>query len=1092
MRSQTVLALTALLWVLSPHAAASEARGQVLAFQSARAGLCLFEPRIVISETRQPIAAGDALEFELFVPAECAELAGVEIVFADGRRSFAPPVARIGAWHHVRIALAEFAPFDAVRFELIARGALADEIGYRVDDVVITHADGEPTIVFTEALPSGARIVRDDRRQVGMALVDVASELTGVRSRFDGANLSDPWQAYDLSSLRKSSDGELAVRAPIGRVLVGSCVPMHFADRTQRESLRAEGQKFLFEPLEGGRYYTVWFALSTTDGEALTTRCFAFGDAGEHRPIGLFVPKRGDPESHVSELESCLLVPIRVASFVPISGIELPNEPRLRIHALTFQWHKDGASDERFYVSWLRDQAELPNGLSAIRAAALSRWCGNREIGPSFGDDMSDPTAEREMFTMLVRGFLPEFDALLKKETLRQSARGTSIKSLHLTLEEVRDDRDVVRIESGIDPELMLRMFAAQAGRGAFVLEGDPAFLRQAPQIMTGFGSSAALLTSGPRIARWIAADDSSVLVHSPFRVLKDAREFGDLPWRQWSMAVTLKATAPELLLAIDGSARVRADAKRIVKRLFGLSCLPNMRSATAEDFVAEAGRRLGAECPTYAPPGLVPVPDDRAQQVMERAPALRRAANAVATLSVLTTPAFMDGSDYPRATIDVLRGAVQALDASKPSADAARIVERAEAELARELEIVARGASTLGKGTPFVAFNALPWSRRALVELESPGGMLFGSDGAALPWQATPGGSRVFALDVPALGYHVVRGSRGDEVVKLDDRDKVSVSGWTARNGRLSFTLDPATGAVTKLGLVNEKLELLAGPAQLVGEGLEVESAEFTEKGPLRAIARVVMSAEGRRVELELELETRSFALQIRVRTTGDGGAWRIPGAHAAPRALFGVPFGFTTAGPHANGRPARHRIADWAATTDANSGIGILAGNLATVLVEKDALTPELAPSAETVFALVPFTGGWRKACLAERAWEFSTPLALIATDAHPGARAARHSFMTVTRVEGLDRIVEGPQCGVVMSAFEPTETDGAFIVRLAETHGAAASLTLDFDRPVFGADVVDLRGTVKHPLRVLERRVEMHLGPNRIETVRVQLRP
>jgi hypothetical protein len=594
----------------------------VLVFGSARAGLAIFEPRVTFAEMRKSIAAGDALEFEILTPVKGAERSGVEIVFAGGRRSVAPRPVESSAWQHVRIALDEFAGSETEHFELVARGYSSDQIGYRVDSVVITHASGEPTVVFDETLPGGARIVRDDRRQAGAALVDVGAGFDGGSTEIAAADVADPWHAYDLSILRRSAASPAASERPFGGVLVGPCVPMRFARRMEHESLPAEGQKFLFEPLEGGRFYTVWLALSTTDGEALSTRYVAFGEAGERRSVGIVVPKRGDAESRSTDLGSCRLVSSTIASLVPLLGIELPDEPRLRVHAITFQWHRDGASDARFHSAWLRDQASTPSGLSRERSDALLCWAENREVGPSFVEGVVDLATERSLFAALVRGDLTEFDGLLSRESDRQLALGSRLKRLHVALEEVRDDRGVVRIEQGIDGESMLHAFAAQSEAGAFVLEGDPAILRQAPQVMAGMGRTAALLAGGPRIARWSAPDDSSVLVIAPFRVLLDAREFADAPWRQWDLAVSSKVAPPELLLAVEGSQRARTDALGIVKRLSALSCVPRLSSATAEVFVAEAGLRLGTECPTFAPGEMIPVADDDRRNVVLRAPA--------------------------------------------------------------------------------------------------------------------------------------------------------------------------------------------------------------------------------------------------------------------------------------------------------------------------------------------------------------------------------------------------------------------------------------------------------------------------------------
>lgn len=1092
MRPLAAFALAASIPAAPIPAFAAEAAGQVLAFSSCRGGTPLFEPRVAFAERRITIAPGDALVYDVRNERTCADAGGVEIVFTDGRRLPTAALVPAPGWTHVRIPLDALVGAETERFELVARGSLSNEIGFHVDAVAISREGADSVSIFQDALSGGRRFVRDDVRQAGAALVDAGATFDGLRTVIDGQRVSDPWHPYDLSNLRRAGDGEPDPTGPAGDLLVGPAVPMRFAPVGERAFVRVAGQKFAFEPLEGGRFYTLWFALSTTDGAPLTTRLFAFGEAGERRVVELDVPSVDDLEHDSFDLGGCRLVRATIASQVPLRGIEFVDEPRLRLHGLTFQWHKDGAVDAAFQLAWLRHVSQSEQEVGRQREEKLRRWVDDHDLAPMFAAGTNEPDVAPELFASLLAGEEARFDQLLRDDLRRRESRGQELSGLRVTLEDVRGERSVVRIESGIDPESMLDAFVTQAGSGVFVLEGDPAMLRQAPQLLHGLGRTAVLLPNGPKFARWSAPDGSSVHALTPFRVLRDVREFGELPWRPWKRAAEAHQVVTDLLLAVDGAARTRGDAAAVVRRLAGLPGAPVVRATSSEAFAEEAGQRLGAEFPVFAPGALAAVRDDEVSVVAQRAPALRQASDAVARLSILATPAALDGAEYPTQVVNRLFTEARQLGDLDPRAAAERVRREADRALAEQLEILARGASTLGRGTPIVVFNPLPWARRDWIELDGADGQLFGADGAPLAWQERAGGGRVFALEVPALGYEVVRGLRGHEPAAPSRVDTVTVAGWSAHDGHLGFEIDPLTGALTSLRLERGKQETLAVPARLVGGDWSVLSAEFVEKGPVRAVARVVLTSGTRRVDLEYTLAGGTRRLEVVARVHGETVAWRLAGRNSLPRALLGVPFGSSIAAPHDDGRAARHRIGDWAATTDGTEGIGVLSGGLATVLVEKDALALELQGDVETGFALVPFAGGWRKAVLANRSREYRTACPLIVTDAHEGARAPRHSFFSIARSDGFSAPVEGPESGVSMTAFRPTADGGSVTIRLAETHGLRASVALSFDRPVFGAETVDLLGRALHALKRDERRVNLELGQNQIQTVRVRLRP
>jgi hypothetical protein len=116
---------------------------------------------------------------------------------------------------------------------------------------------------------------------------------------------------------------------------------------------------------------------------------------------------------------------------------------------------------------------------------------------------------------------------------------------------------------------------------------------------------------------------------------------------------------------------------------------------------------------------------------------------------------------------------------------------------------------------------------------------------------------------------------------------------------------------------------------------------------------------------------------------------------------------------------------------------------------------------------------------------------PVELYSTDAHAGGREARHSFVSIARVDREGSMTQGPSVGVTLSSLQ-TSADGGWSLRVVDTSGRAQDLVIELDRPVFGAQRTDLRGTPIGALRSARNRVQLSLGPQRIENVLVRSRP
>lgn len=1078
-------------------ASALEADGQALAFASAREGTSIFEPRVAIANHSFVVKAGDALEYEVRVPATCADLTGVEILFADGRRTEAARVTVLDRWTHVRLPLDAFVGAEATRFEIVARGALANEIGFLVDDVVVMHAEGDPLVAFRDGLQSGARIVRDEARHAGVMLVDAGARTANGRLLLDPASVVEPWTAYDTTNLRRGDAGVSVGESSLnGTVLVGPCVPMRFALAGEKASVRATGQRLAFEPLEGGRFYTLWLAVSSVDGAPISTRASGVGDAGERCVVDVVVPARGSANEASLDLPGCTLLEIPIAARVPLHGIELPNEPRLCIHALTIHWRKDGLGNAPFRLGWLAQQARNTRGMADLLRRHVWRYVRNRQLAPMFGDTSTDEEGDRELFNALVNGDTPAFEAALMAQISEQAKRGEALANLHVALEDVRAGREVLEVHGGESGEALLRALASKSTGAALAIEGEVGELQQAPQLMSALGLGTVLLPPGPIIARWKGPDGSSARVLAPLRVLSDSREFGDIDWRRWVRRARAGGATPTLFVSIADTSRARADANAIVALLGRLDCAPRTSLDSAEAFLTQAEARLGAQVQAFTPGDLNPIADDRARTQGERTTGKRLAEAAVAGLQTFATLARTDGSPYPQSTIESLRASIDDLGDADVTARSVAIVERAETELGSALGVIARAANTLGKGTPVIAFNPLPWARRTLVQLEAESATLIASDGSKLPSQASASGTRLYALDLPPLGYEVLHALQGESNAAARTDLQVVVQGLSARNGELAFSIDPSTGALASLVLLSRGTEMLAQPALFTDGVWQVESAAFVETGPLRAVARVVLNSDRGRATIEFVLAARSKVLEVHIAAEGATDArplaWRVPSRYSAPRAAISTPFGFGLVGARADGTSNRHRLTDWIVSTDGRLGIAVLAGKSASALVEPAAIAIECDARATATFALMPFAGGWRRASIDANAAEFAAPVHLLATDAHDGARGARHTFMSFTRFGANGQVHSGSGAGVVLSSLEPALDGNGWLVRFVETSGSSADLSITFDRPVFAAERVDLRGNVLGALRIEERSVRLLMGSSRIETIRVRLHP
>lgn len=1112
-------------------AAQDAAAGPVLSFSSARTGGVFREPRVEIAAPRIVVGAGDVLAYDLFAPAPGAREIGVELVAADGRRIGAVLVAGLDAATHVRVPLDAWAGVEVRSVELVARGALATSIGFQVGDVRIEHPTTPATIVFRGALASGARHLEDDERGAGVRRLEAGHGFDGALARFTPSDVGEPWHAYDLRRLAFAASGGTAnLTGDTIDHVVGPAIPLRLM-AGDAQGIRASGQRLGFEPVDGGRSYSIHLAVSTEDGGAASARAYVLAEAGERRALDFQVPARGTLPNGAVVLErdvpaGTFLIELPVVSNVPLRAFELPKDPRIHVHAVTFQWRKEGGNDARFRLTWLEAQARGARELGETRRAQLARFLANRRLGTIFAPAGGEIDAERPLYEALVAGDLPAADALLTQMSAAQVTRAAALKLVRVAFEDATPGRVHVSF-AATDAVSWWRAWSQRVKPGLVVLDGDPAEAQQAPQLLARLGVDTVALPAGASLARWKGPDGSVLSVIAPRARLTDAREFGDLPWRAWYERAATAPAEGEVLFGV-GDERERAAADEILAAFGAMDVAPRTRRATLESFASEARRRARAAARDVtardvaardiaardiAAPLLRPLGEAATVDASEAAWNARRCVAAVRRLETLAAFGAIDGAPSRRDEIDAAWRAVEEEFGSLATVPAARaradaLVGTCDAALADPISVLARGAATNGPGTPVLLVNSLPYSRRELVRLEDPDARMTDARGTELPSQRTRDGARVFAVDVPACGYEVVHGRVEAGAAEAVASTTLATEGLGARNAHLAFAFD-ASGALASLRLPGDDGELLAEPARFLDDSWSVDSVELVERGPLRAVVcatfqRTVFQQGAQRARVECTLAAHARTLDVQVvtesvdaLTTPPPVVGRFVLRRAAARAVVGTAPGATLAAAAADGSAARYRLYDWIAGTDGKSGLAILGGDCAVARWAPRVLSVEsLAPGADgvarTTFSLQPFTGGWRIAGLAGEAARVATPVVVYATDAHAGPRGARHSFLSLSRRALDGSLSSGPECGLALTSLSITEAGDAWIVRLCETGGSARELVLATQHPLFGADTLEPSGIPLRTLRVDEGRVRTWIGPERFEDLRLRLRP
>lgn len=657
------------------------------------------------------------------------------------------------------------------------------------------------------------------------------------------------------------------------------------------------------------------------------------------------------------------------------------------------------------------------------------------------------------------------------------------------------------------DDQLELERLTGTFGSVARI-DADLARVQNLPQILTAVGIRAALLDGLPKplatpVARF-ASRGVELLAFSPSMRSEGPLRFDAATWRPWTKAATSPSGRPPIPVFCDVSSTVAGETLSIVADLDASDMAPDLAWSSVVD-VVEAGKAR-AEVLEFGMPMTLEPGDVRAE--LDARSAIRLAEREVARASVVEALAALDGAPNPGA--DTARTWREIIAAARSNAaDATRlaraIAERAKAAAADRLAHLRAAVPPPGDGVPLAILDPLPWSRASQFELANAELRCAGTDGD-LPMQRTASGGM--------LVEYAGRGSvpsalrvRRDPLAEPRAPARVRLEGWTVRTDDLVVAIDPTTGRITRISAfgAGEETALLAGDgdsltwigADGTSEPIDgLESIEYVERGPLRAIVRIVRKSARARVETELRVTAGSSGLELRSRVdlvdaSGDV-VHTFPMAHATANALVSIPLGSSPIAPSAGLRA----LDGWAAATDGAATFALI-GEGATAFRWKDrAFGVVLAETgAKTArnssIRILGRVGGWRPAGLDAVLLEHVMQPIRVAFDAPERGLASREAIVRVARIERDGRRTLGAASGLVPLSIE-AGPDGSIDVRVLETRGEAGHAEISFAREPFDAVRVDVLGRDVGSLTVTGRAVDVAIGVGKVESVRARLSP
>ena len=403
---------------------------------------------------------------------------------------------------------------------------------------------------------------------------------------------------------------------------------------------------------------------------------------------------------------------------------------------------------------------------------------------------------------------------------------------------------------------------------------------------------------------------------------------------------------------------------------------------------------------------------------------------------------------------------------------------------------VIAENIDTRGAGVPVMMVNPLAWKRGGTVDFqvqmpEAPKGgiRVLNSAGKSLAFQILSNESQtqagIFHLRVavdamPSMGYEILRVVPGGPTVATD----VNAHGLTLENAALRVTVDGKTGCITSLfdkrsnfesiakdGCGNQLIAFKDTPKDYDAWNIDsdfekvttpidaAKSVELVEKGPLRAVIRVVRDWQHSHFQQDITLYTGSDVVEV-----ANDFDWHedhillkaaFPLAASSAAATYEIPYGSIERPTTRNNswEAAKFEVPAlrWADLGDAEHGFSVInntkygydakANVLRLSLLRAPTWPDPNADRGRHLFSyeLYPHAKDWKKSETVRRGYEFNYPLQAFAVTAHPGKLPARYSFVEVSSPN------------VVLTAMKKAEDSSATIYRFYEWAGEGGTVDL-----------------------------------------------
>lgn len=449
-------------------------------------------------------------------------------------------------------------------------------------------------------------------------------------------------------------------------------------------------------------------------------------------------------------------------------------------------------------------------------------------------------------------------------------------------------------------------------------------------------------------------------------------------------------------------------------------------------------------------------------------------------------------------------------------------------------LRAFAKHIDTHGPGTPVIVYNALPWTRTDLVEVDIPfaydPGPLLCLDRRqdAVPVQVLGIKQEkderylkclFLAKDVPSLGYAVYH-----VVPQADVPDKITpaleASDSTLENATLRVELDPASGWVRRIydkahhrevldesGMGNQliaieddgdsegrfvvhddKFPYAPGKAGIIDSP---PSISLEENGPVRATLLIKRTFRDscfvQRVSLAAGLSRADFALDVDWHDEHIMIKTAFPMAVKKPVVTYDTPYAAVTRPADGHEYPAQK----WVDMGGRHCGVSLLndaryahdaQGNVLRMSVlrspDQPARNTDEGPH-HLGYAIYPHEGSWKEGGTYRQAYAFNYRLQAIADTVHDGDWPEERSFVQVNPGNVLLEAVKKPYDG------------GGLLLRLCEMHGQKSTVHMTLPAAVGVACETDLLETPGRALNADGATLSFSINPYEIKTIKLEMK-